>query len=230
MNQELTIQFYSKDEDFSFEQAKSLKNYLNLQNYADDIKVSNIRRPLEPDEAGGIIESALSVLLGKDFINGLVKSLAEWSKGRAALTAAKQKSLKIELTIGENKLLIEGADLEKGENHLVEKMLSIFEEQLEANTGGSTASKEEKPSKESLNSLKELVSKNQLGEVINTLLADPYINSQNHLQNEIIQLSRRYQKESRNERLQTELKDEIDTSQNKISDSLLNFIDLIAEA
>ena len=79
----------------SLDAARQLATYINR--FAPEAKAKQLEAPPRPDDAGiGVLTAVLQVVLGKNFVDGVLTAFQEWLKHRAEVLEAKK--VRIQLT------------------------------------------------------------------------------------------------------------------------------------
>ena len=88
------ITLVSYDKEIDVENISNLKK--RFEENFDDITIKQHQEAVKPDDAAvGILSSLLNVVIGKEFLNGIIETFKEWIKSRPSVLEAKKSKLKI---------------------------------------------------------------------------------------------------------------------------------------
>src|SRR5210317_1258266 len=121
---EFNINIVSEDENFSLQQTKNLKNWIEDDEELDDVKVKQGRKELESDDAGGGLISILQVAVGAA-LEPIAKTIQVWMQERTKRSTA-EFSVELESPDGK-KFKIQSKNIGDNEKAFVSEIISRFE-------------------------------------------------------------------------------------------------------
>ena len=121
---EFKINIVSDDEDFSLQQTKNLKNWIEDDDEIDEIKVKQGRKELEDDDAGGGLLSILQVMAGAA-LEPIAKTIQVWMQERTKRSTA-EFSVELESPDGK-KFKIKSKNIGNSEKAFVSEIMNRFE-------------------------------------------------------------------------------------------------------
>ena len=121
---EFKINIVSDDEDFSLQQTKNLKNWIEDDEELDNIKVNQGRKKLAEDDAGGGLISILQVIAGAA-LEPIAKTIQVWMQERTKRSTA-EFSIELESPDGK-KFKIKSKNIGDSEKAFVSEIINRFE-------------------------------------------------------------------------------------------------------
>ena len=121
---EFKINIVSDDEDFSLQQSKNLKNWIEDDEDLDTIKVKQERKELEEDDAGGGLLSILQIVAGAA-LEPIAKTIQVWMQERTKRSTA-EFSIELESPDGK-KFKIKSKNIGDSEKAFVSEIINRFE-------------------------------------------------------------------------------------------------------
>lgn len=121
---EFNINIVSEDENFSLQQTKNLKNWIEDDEELDQIKVKQGRKELEADDAGGGLMAILQVAVGAA-LEPIAKTIQVWMQERTKRSTA-EFSVELESPDGK-KFKIQSKNIGDNEKAFVSEIISRFE-------------------------------------------------------------------------------------------------------
>ncbi|PIY08225.1 MAG: hypothetical protein COZ18_13385 [Flexibacter sp. CG_4_10_14_3_um_filter_32_15] len=112
------------DEDSSKE-AKNLKNWLENDEDLDYQKINQERAELKDDEAGGVMEATLAVVLGAPAVVQLVKALQTWFVQKGQTKRGEEITVELEKPDG-TKLKVNAKQLNDQSAELIRELSSLL--------------------------------------------------------------------------------------------------------
>ncbi len=109
----------------SNKEAKNLKNWLENDEDLDYQKINQERAALNEDEAGGMIEPILAVVLGAPAVVQLVKALQTWFTQKGETQRGEEISVEIEKPDG-TKLKVNAKQLNEQSAELIRDLSSLL--------------------------------------------------------------------------------------------------------
>jgi hypothetical protein len=94
---ELTFTIQSNDTTWSLEQTQVLKNRIQAEGIKN-LKVEQVRKKLNEDEAGGFFEPVIKFFFGKDFLTSVTDVVKEWVKSRSEVISAQKPIIICDIT------------------------------------------------------------------------------------------------------------------------------------
>ena len=126
MEKKIKVIVDSSDSEYSQSQTSLLKKWVNDED-RDDLIVTQSRKPLQPNEAGGLLESVLYITLNSAAIVVLAKSLATWFKTRADVANARSKQLKVTVeTASGDKITIDTSNAGETEQDIIHALAEVL--------------------------------------------------------------------------------------------------------
>ncbi len=121
----LKIHVLANEESESNKQAKNLKNWLENDEDLEYQKITQQRAALKNDEAGGMIEPILAVVLGAPAVVQLVKALQTWFTQRGETQRGEEISVELETADG-RKLKVNAKQLNEQSADLIKELSSLL--------------------------------------------------------------------------------------------------------
>ena len=109
----------------SSNEAKNLKNWLENDEDFDYQKINQERAELKDDEAGGMMEATLAVVLGAPAVVQLVKALQTWFTQKGQTKRGEEITVELEKPDG-TKLKVNAKQLNDQSAELIRELSSIL--------------------------------------------------------------------------------------------------------
>ena len=109
----------------SSKEAKNLKNWLENDEDLDYQKINQERAELKEDEAGGVMEATLAVILGAPAVVQLVKALQTWFTQKGQTKRGEEITVELEKPDG-TKLKVNAKQLNDQSAELIKELSSIL--------------------------------------------------------------------------------------------------------
>lgn len=87
----------SDDKDFSVSASASLKQFMDDEDYSSQIKLTQKRKDLEKDEAGGAFLPIIELLAGSQVVGAIIEGLFTWLKSLPNKKEVKDNKLTIDI-------------------------------------------------------------------------------------------------------------------------------------
>jgi hypothetical protein len=120
-----TLKIHILANEDSNKEAKNLKNWLENDEDLEYQKITQERAELKDDEAGGMIEPILAVVLGAPAVVQLVKALQTWFTQKGETKRGEEISVELETADG-RKLKVNAKQLNEQSAELIRELSSLL--------------------------------------------------------------------------------------------------------
>lgn len=120
-----TIKIHILADEESSKEAKNLKNWLENDEDFDYQKINQERTALKEDEAGGMMEATLAVVLGAPAVVQLVKALQTWFTQKGQTKRGEEITVELEKPDG-TKLKVNAKQLNDQSAELIRELSSLL--------------------------------------------------------------------------------------------------------
>jgi ferric-dicitrate binding protein FerR (iron transport regulator) len=120
-----TLKIHVLANEESSKEAKNLKNWLENDEDFDYQKINQERAELKDDEAGGVMEATLAVVLGAPAVVQLVKALQTWFTQKGQTKRGEEITVELEKPDG-TKLKVNAKQLNEQSAELIRELSSLL--------------------------------------------------------------------------------------------------------
>ncbi|WP_375560043.1 hypothetical protein ACE193_20345 [Bernardetia sp. OM2101] len=120
-----TLKIHVLADEESSKEAKNLKNWLENDEDLDYQKINQERAALKEDEAGGVMEATLAVVLGAPAVVQLVKALQTWFTQKGQTKRGEEITVELEKPDG-TKLKVNAKQLNDQSADLIRELSSLL--------------------------------------------------------------------------------------------------------
>ncbi len=120
-----TLKIHVLANEESSQEAKNLKNWLENDEDFDYQKINQERTELKDDEAGGMMEATLAVVLGAPAVVQLVKALQTWFTQKGQTKRGEEITVELEKPDG-TKLKVNAKQLNDQSAELIRELSSLL--------------------------------------------------------------------------------------------------------